>query len=214
MRAIYGDAERDSVPQGHPARPEPENETLTIGDLLGLFTGVHPERQRTSPPQRPISRCCSQAHLPAEPDAEPELPEHENAEVNLGNILEFFRSIAAEARGAAGGEQSTHQVWLSVWTLLYCLIWASQQSLPSQPEASRVDGKGKGKAKAEPVPEPTFFETLFRERVSGAHDQELRDLEYAIKLSLEDRGASDVKKAHASRAPQSSVGTSSSKVSS
>jgi hypothetical protein len=214
MRAIYGDAERDSVRQDHATRVEPENETLTIGDLLGLFTGVHPERQRTSPPQRPTSHCCSQPHLPAEPHAQPELPEHENAEVKLGNMLEFFRSIAAEARGAAGGEQSTHEVRLSVWRLLHCLIWASQQSLPSQPEASRVDGKGKGKAKAEPVPEPTLFETLFRERVSGVHDQELRDLEYAIKLSLQDHDGADVKKAHASRASQPSVGTSSSKVSS
>jgi hypothetical protein len=93
-----------------------------------------------------------------------------------------------------------------------CLIWASQQSL--QREASAVDGKGKGKAKAEPVPETTLFGTLFGERASGAHDQELRDLEYAIKLSLLDRDATDVKKAHASKASQSSTGASSSKVSS
>lgn len=95
-----------------------------------------------------------------------------------------------------------------------CLIYASQQSLPSQREASAVDGKGKGKAEAEPVPETTLFGTLFGERASGAHDQELRDLEYAIKLSLLDRDAADVKKAHASKASQSSAGASSSKVSS
>ena len=81
--------------------------------------------------------------------------------------------------------------------------------MPSQPEVPRVDGRGKGKAKAEPVPEPTFFEALFGEGVSGAHDQELRDLEYAIKLSLQDRVATDVKKAHASKASQSSAGASS-----
>ena len=95
----------------------------------------------------------------------------------------------------------------------HCLIWASQQSLPSQPEATPVYGKGKGKAKAQPVPEPTF-ETLFRESVSGTRDQELRDIEYAIKLSLQDRDVTDVKKAHASKASQSSPGVSSSKVSS
>jgi hypothetical protein len=86
--------------------------------------------------------------------------------------------------------------------------------LPSQPEATPVDGKGKAKAKAQPVPERTLFATLFREGVSGTHDQELRDLEYAIKLSLQDRDSTDVKKAHASKAPQSSTGASSSEVSS
>ena len=92
----------------------------------------------------------------------------------------------------------------------HCLISASQQCLPSQPEATPVDGKGKGKAKAQSMPEPTLFETLFRERVGGTHDQELRDLEYAIKLSLQDRDVTDVKKTHASK---SSPGASSSKVS-
>jgi hypothetical protein len=99
-------------------------------------------------------------------------------------------------------------------SVYHCLIWASQQSLPSQPEATPVDGKGKAKAKAQPVAEPTVFETLFRGSVSGARDQELRDIEYAIKLSLEDRDATDVKKAHASKASQSSHGASCSKVSS
>jgi hypothetical protein len=114
MRGIYGDAERDSVPQGHPARPQPDDEALTIGDLLGLFAGIHPERQRASPPQRPTSRTSSQPHHPTEPHTHPQPPEHENAEVNLSNILEFFHSFAAQARGAAGGEQSYHEVRLSV----------------------------------------------------------------------------------------------------
>ena|SRR6266566_1273963 len=112
MRAIYGDAERDSAPQGLAARPEPDNETSSIGDLLGLLGGIHPERQRASPPQRPTSRTSSQPHHPAEPHTQ---PQHENAEVNLSNILEFFHSIAGQARGAAGGEHSTHEVRLSVW---------------------------------------------------------------------------------------------------
>ena len=88
--------------------------------------------------------------------------------------------------------------------------------MASQPEATPVDGKGKGKAK-EPVPERTLFATLFREGVSGTHDQELRDLEYAIKLSLQDRDARDatnVKKGLASKASQSSTDASSSEVSS
>lgn len=96
----------------------------------------------------------------------------------------------------------------------HCLIWASQQSSPSQGEAIPVDGKGKGKAKAQPVPEASLFETLRRQYVNGARDQELRDIEYAIKLSLQDRDATDVKEAQGSKAAQSSPGASSSKVSS
>jgi hypothetical protein len=64
------------------------------------------------------------------------------------------------------------------------------------------------------VPEANLFETLFRGRANDAHDQELRDMEYAIKLSLQDRDASDIKKAHASKASESSPDASSSKVSS
>jgi hypothetical protein len=114
MRGINGDAERDSVPRGHPARHQPDNETLTIGDLLGPFAGVHPERQCSSPPQRPTSPTSSQPHHTTERHIQPQPPEHGNAEVNLSNILEFFQSIATQARGATGGEQSTHEVRLSV----------------------------------------------------------------------------------------------------
>ena len=87
--------------------------------------------------------------------------------------------------------------------------------MPSEPESTHVEGKGKGKAEAEAeVREPSFFETLLRGRVNGAHDQELRDIEYAIKLSLQDRDATDIKKARASKGSRSSPGGSSSKVSS
>jgi len=89
------------------------------------------------------------------------------------------------------------------------LIWTLQQGVPSQAEATPIDKKGK--AKAQPVPEPTLYRTL-RERVIGARDQELRDLEYAIKLSLQDRDTTDVKKAQSSKASQSSPSASSSKV--
>ena len=114
MRAIFGDAERDSVPQCHAARPQPDNETSTIGELLGLFAGVHPERQGASLRHGPTSPTSSRAHHATESHTQPQLPEHENAEVNLSNILEFFHSIAGQARGVAGGEQSTHEVRLFV----------------------------------------------------------------------------------------------------
>lgn len=214
MRAVHCDAEGDPALQRHCVHRQADNETLNIGDLLGLFAGVHPERQRASQCQRPTPPTASQPRQPAEPHTQPQPPERENAEVNLGSILEFFQSIASQARGAAAGEQST-QVCSSIWRVyFYCLISASQESFASQPEARAVDGKGKGKAKAEPVHEPSFFETLLHGRGGGALDQELRDLEYAIKLSLQDRDATDAKKAHSSKASQSSTSASSYKVSS
>lgn len=216
MRAVHGDAEGDSALRRHCAHLQADNETSTIGDLLGLFAGVHPECQRACQCQRPTSPTASQPRQPAEPGphSQPQVPERENAEFNLGSLLEFFQSIATQARGAAGGEQST-QVCSSIRRVYFhCLISASQESFASQPEAKSVDGKGKGKAKAEPVPEPSFFETLLQGRGGGAHDQELRDLEYAIKLSLQDRDATDAKKAQPSKASQSSASASSYKVSS
>jgi hypothetical protein len=82
----------------------------------------------------------------------------------------------------------------------------------SQSEASPPEGKAKGKAKAEPVAEPSFFQTLLHESMQGGFAQELRDMERAILLSLQDRNSADVKKAHTSKARSSSPGASSSKV--
>jgi hypothetical protein len=113
VRAIYGDAERESGPQAHRARPQDDNEALTLGDRLGLFAEVLPERQRASPPQRPTSPTSSQPHYVAYPYTQPQPPVRENAEVNLGNILEFFHNIAAQDERATG-EQSTHEVSLPV----------------------------------------------------------------------------------------------------
>jgi hypothetical protein len=48
--------------------------------------------------------------------------------------------------------------------------------------------------------------------MNGGLDQEMRDIEQAIKLSLQDRDATGAKKAHASKAFRSSPGASSSKV--
>jgi hypothetical protein len=50
--------------------------------------------------------------------------------------------------------------------------------------------------------------------MNGAFDQEMRDIEQAIELSLQGRDVVDAKKAHASKSLHSSPGGSSSKVSS
>jgi hypothetical protein len=127
LRALMNDeAEGVSVPHGfedHPTRcqrtPSPthhENETLTLGDLLGLFGGVggDPMPQPASKPQRPTSPTPSRVRHSTEPQTRPQSPKHRDGETALSDILEFFHSIAAQAR-AAGGEQSTNEVRLSVW---------------------------------------------------------------------------------------------------
>jgi hypothetical protein len=80
-----------------------------------------------------------------------------------------------------------------------------------------VKGKAKASAKAERTTEPaaghTFLQSLFGGLAQGPSDQELKDIELAIKLSLEDRNATDAKKARAANAVRSSSGASSSRVS-
>jgi hypothetical protein len=76
--------------------------------------------------------------------------------------------------------------------------------------------KGKGKAKAEraePLVGSTLLQTLLGAPTQGP-SQELKDIELAIKLSLENRDAADAKRASTSKAIRSSAGASSSRVSS
>ena len=225
LRALVnGDAEGVSIPpfsESHPGQASgssthSDNGALTFKDLLGLFAGVrgHSEPEAAGQPQRPASAAAPQPQHATETQAQSHSPKHEDAEVNLSNILDFFRSIAVQAQGATGGEQSTHEVRLSICRVCVdCLIWFSQRGTTSRAEGAHADGKGKGKAKAQPEPERSLYERL-RERVNDARDQEMRDLEYAIKLSLQDRDVTDVKKAEASKASRSSSGASSSRVSS
>ncbi|KAH9062623.1 hypothetical protein EDB83DRAFT_845459 [Lactarius deliciosus] len=92
------------------------------------------------------------------------------------------------------------------------LICVSQPSTIPQPQAAPVDEKGKGKAKAEPTAGPTLLQALLGAYAQRPSDQELKDIELAIKLSLENRNTPDAKKASAAKAPQSSPGASSSRV--
>ena len=50
-----------------------------------------------------IPSTASQLPHPAESRAHPHLAKHEDGEVNLSDILNFFRGIAAQAQGTAGG---------------------------------------------------------------------------------------------------------------
>ncbi|KAH9048588.1 hypothetical protein EDB84DRAFT_1456694 [Lactarius hengduanensis] len=102
-------------------------------------------------------------------------------------VLEFIHGLAAHACDSADG---------------------------TTPEAAPVDEKGK--AKAEPAAGhaagPTLLQTLLGAHTQGPSDQESKDIELAIKLSLEDRDAADAKKASAAKASRSSLGASSSRV--
>jgi hypothetical protein len=95
-------------------------------------------------------------------------------------------------------------------------MYVSQSSpVPQrQPQAAPVDEKGKGKAKTEPAAGLSLLQTLLGTHTQGPSDQEVKDIELAIKLSLEDRNAADAKKASAAKAVRSSPAASSSRVSS
>ncbi|KAH9043335.1 hypothetical protein EDB85DRAFT_938726 [Lactarius pseudohatsudake] len=120
--------------------------------------------------------------------AEPQPSEKQDAATDAFNaVLEFIHGLAAHACDSADG---------------------------TTPEAAPVDEKGK--AKAEPAAGhaagPTLLQTLLGAHTQGPSDQESKDIELAIKLSLEDRDAADAKKASAAKASRSSLGASSSRV--
>ena len=95
------------------------------------------------------------------------------------------------------------------------LIDFSQPGPVLQSQAAPFDEKGKEKAKAERTDlaaGPTHHQTFLDVLTQGPSDQELRDIELAIKLSLDDRDDAEAKKASAAKAKSSSDGASSSKV--
>jgi BAG domain len=185
----------------------------TLGEIIRLFAGIGPEPQSATPLPTSTSPVPSQEHPPAEPKQPSAKPS--NAQVTFGDILEFFHSIATQAKDAANDHNPTHEVPLSILDVYSQSSNRYSQPNPlPQPEAIPVEEKteSKGKAKAVPVPEPSLFQTLLPERMQSVFGQELRDIQLAIQLSLQERDAADAKKAHATKARHSSPGASSSKV--
>ncbi len=185
-----------------------DSEDPTLASLLKLFTGIHP--QSPNPPQQSSSPAPSQQRSEEAQPSEREKP----AADALNDILEFIHGLTAHARDASGKSETISKVRPHVKSIFLCLICVSQPSPDSQTQAAPVDDKGKGKAKAEPVVAPTLLQALFGAHTQGPLEQELRDMELAIKLSLEDRNAAEAKKGSGAKVPQSSAGASSSSVSS
>ncbi|KAH9079316.1 hypothetical protein EDB83DRAFT_2311000 [Lactarius deliciosus] len=187
---------RDLIASGLPfAREQPtdsgpshrpvlhDSEVPTLEGLLKLFTGIR------SHPHGPLQ----QSSLPAPSQhhpAEPQPSERQDAATDAFNaVLEFIHGLAAHACDSANRSETI-------------------------PEAAPVDEKGK--AKAEPAAGhaagPTLLQTLLGAHTQGPSDQESKDIELAIKLSLEERDAVDAKKASVAKASESSLGASSSRV--
>ncbi|KAF8269619.1 hypothetical protein EI94DRAFT_1724873 [Lactarius quietus] len=169
-----------------------DDEAITLDDLLKLFSGSHSQGDGLL--QQIRSRAPSQPR-----SAEPQPSEKQDvAEDAVKAVLEFIHDLATHGKDSANVPETI-----------------SKPSAGPQSQAVPVDEKGKGKAKAEPskpAQGPTFFQTLLAGLRQGQSDQELKDIELAIKLSLEDRDAADVKKASAAKAVRSSSGASSSRV--
>jgi hypothetical protein len=217
---VDSDIERDSTAnccsveswhnhcQRMPAPARHSIETSTLGEIFKLFAGIEPEAQATTPLPTSSTPAPSQQQPPAEPQPPSKL---NDAQVTFNDILEFFHGIAAHASGAENEHSPTYEVRFLVQELSTLSSNRYSQSSPRS-EATLVERKDKGKAKAESVPEPSLLRTLLRERMQGGLSQELRDLERAIQLSLQERDAADAKKANVAKARSSSPGATSSKV--
>lgn len=190
------DSERPATKKRRLVHPEPTRRPVlsaggvtTLDSLSKLFSGARPHphsplQQSGSPPLRSAASQLSE--------------KHDTAADALNAVLEFFHGLAAHANDAANGS-----------------VAIPETSLVPQVQAGPAVDKGKGKAKAErtePLARPTLIHTLLGVPTPWPSDQELKDIELAVKLSLEDRNAADAKKASISKAIRSSAGATTSRV--
>ncbi|KAH9044852.1 hypothetical protein EDB84DRAFT_1674487 [Lactarius hengduanensis] len=225
LRHAFVDADpRDLFASEHPfARTRPTHcqpsrrpvfhrgEVPTLEGLLRPFVGTHPHTH--DPLQQSGSPVPSQHR-----SVEPQPYKKQDVETDaLGPVLEFIHGLAAHAKEAANGAETQDGETDALSAVLEFIHGFAAhakdaangaETVPEprtipQPQAAPVDEKGKGKAKAEPTAGPTLLQTLLGAYAQGPSDQELKDIELAIKLSLEDRNTPDAKKASAAKAPQS-----------
>ena len=104
-----------------PTRRDDED-AFSVGDLLKFLGGVYLETEPASGTQeltsctaepRPEPEPQLQSQLPSQPQPQRATPKCDDGEVTFNNILEFFHSIASQARDAASGHQPAHEVRMS-----------------------------------------------------------------------------------------------------
>jgi len=140
-------------------KPEPQPQSqpaFSIGDLLKFIAGVHLEPEPASPTQEPTSPTAEPEPKPepqpqSQPQPQPATPKRDDGEVTFSNILEFFHGIASQARDAAAGYQSTHEVRLSFQKVrleFSNTSFAAECSVPPQSYACGREGEGESQGRA------------------------------------------------------------------
>jgi hypothetical protein len=156
------DAREDSAPPRHfsgcqrdrgqcrRGGARPDNESFNLGDLLELLTGGHEaEPESVSQPERSARPVEPQPQREAPRQSEPEAAPQKSSdrEVTLGDLLEFFHSIASQARDA---HQATHEVRLPFLMVRFELSYmnAAECPIPERSHTGEREGKGEGRARA------------------------------------------------------------------
>jgi hypothetical protein len=156
------DAREDSAPPRHfsgcqrdrgqcrRGGARPDNESFNFGDLLELITGGPAGPESVSAPERPARSVEPQAQAQApqrqsEPEAAPQ--KSSEGEVTLGDLLDFFHSIASQARD---GHQSTHEVRLPFLMIRFELsyMYVVECPIPERSHTGEREGKGEGQGRA------------------------------------------------------------------
>lgn len=139
-----------------PPRDDQDEHVFSIGDLLKFIAGVHLEPEPVSPTQEPTSPIAEPEPepepQPPQPQSQPQpaTPKRDDGEVTFSNILEFFHDIVSQARDAATGHQSTHEVRLcfqEAHLKLSNTSYAAECSVPPQSYACGREREGKSQVR-------------------------------------------------------------------
>jgi hypothetical protein len=121
---------------------------------LKFLGGVHLEPEPASGTQEFTSRTAEprpepepepqlQPQLPSQPQPQRATPERDDGEATFNNILELFHSIASQARDAASGDRSAHEVRMSFLKVQFKL---SNISCAAEPSVAPCGREGKGES--------------------------------------------------------------------
>lgn len=148
-----------------PSRRDDED-AFSVGDLLKFLGGVHLEPEPASGTQeftpgtaepRPEPEPQLQPQLPSQPQPQRVTPERDDGEVTFNNILEFFHSIASQARDAASGDQSAHKVRMSFLKVQFKpsnISCAAERSVAPCGREGKGEGQGGACVRTDPSSGP------------------------------------------------------------